>query len=144
MPMKILFATLLLFFALAMAAKEPDPPPDASQPQTFDYEWGGQKMTMQKYFIVFLKSGPNRSQDKAEAAELQKQHLAYLGGLYEKGIIQLNGPTDGEDEIRGFSVYAVATKEEATRLASEDPMVKAGRLVVEVRPWWLAKGSGVK
>ena len=113
-------------------------------PETFVYRWAGQDMTMQKYFIVFLKSGPNRSQNQKEAAELQKQHLAYLGGLYEKGIIQLNGPTDGEDEIRGFSVYAVATKEEAMRLASEDPMVKAGRLVVEVRPWWLAKGSGVK
>lgn len=99
---------------------------------------------MQQYFIVFLKSGPARSSTKAETAELQKQHLAYLGGLYEKGIIQLNGPTNGEDEFRGFSVYAVATREEAARLAGEDPMVKAGRLMIEVRPWWLAKGSGVK
>lgn len=142
--MKSLLAALLLFSALAMSANEPDSPPAAAQPQTFDYEWGGKKMTMQKYFIVFLKSGPNRSQNPEEAAALQKQHLAYLGGLYEKGIIQLNGPTDGEDEFRGFSVYAVATIEEARQLAGEDPMVKAGRLVVDVRPWWLAKGSGVK
>ena len=143
--MKTFFAPLLFFAAFALSANEPDSAPNpAPQPRTFDYEWAGQKMTMQQYFIVFLKSGPNRSQSKEEAMELQKQHLAYLGGLYEQGIIQLNGPTNGEDDIRGFSVYATATKEEALQLASEDPMVKAGRLVVEVRAWWLAKGSGVK
>ncbi|MEZ5415286.1 MAG: YciI family protein [Opitutaceae bacterium] len=143
--MKLLFACLLFFSAFTMSADKPDASANAApKPQTFDYEWGGQKMTMQQYFIVFLKSGPNRSQSKEDAVELQKQHLAYLGGLYEKGIIQLNGPTNGEDDIRGFSVYATATKEEAQQLANEDPMVKAGRLVIEVRAWWLAKGSGVK
>lgn len=143
--MKPFLASVLLFSVLPLSATEPESSaPSVPQPRTFDYEWAGQTMTMQQYFIVFLKSGPNRSQSKEEAAELQKQHLAYLGGLYEKGIIQLNGPTNGEDEIRGFSVYATATKEEALQLANEDPMVKAGRLVVEVRAWWLAKGSGVK
>lgn len=107
-------------------------------------EWGGENITMQKYFIVFLKSGPDRSQSEEEAASLQQQHLDYLGGLYEQGIINLNGPTGGESDIRGFSVYNVATLELAKELANADPMVKAGRLVVEVHPWWLAKGSGVK
>lgn len=113
-------------------------------PQTFNYTWEGKDYTMQKYFIVFLKSGESRSQSAEEAAALQKQHLAYLGNLYNKGIINLNGPTDGEGEIRGFSVYNVPTAEQARRLASADPMVKAGRLKIEVHPWWLAKGSGVK
>lgn len=114
------------------------------QPETFEYEWEGEMFTMQKYFIVFLKSGPSRSQSEEEAAELQNAHLAYLGGLYIEGIINLNGPTDGTGDIRGFSVYNVPTIEKAIELASNDPMVKAGRLVIEAHPWWLAKGSGVK
>ncbi|MEQ9308031.1 MAG: YciI family protein [Balneolaceae bacterium] len=114
------------------------------QPETFEYEWEGEMFTMQKYFIVFLKSGPTRSQSEEEAAELQNAHLAYLGGLYVEGIINLNGPTDGTGDIRGFSVYNVPTIEKAIELASNDPMVKAGRLVIEAHPWWLAKGSGVK
>lgn len=143
--MKILPLVLFFAAALALPAAGSDPSPaSAPQPQTFDLEWAGEMRTMQKYFIVFLKSGSHRSQSKEEAVELQKQHLAYLGGLFGKGIIQFNGPTDGEDEIRGFSVYATATKEEALHLASEDSMVKAGRLAGEVRSWWLAKGSGVK
>ncbi|SMO63822.1 Uncharacterized conserved protein YciI, contains a putative active-site phosphohistidine [Gracilimonas mengyeensis] len=115
-----------------------------AQPETFQYEWGGEQMTMQKYFIVFLKSGPNRSQTEEEAMKLQEKHLAYLGGLYEEGIINLNGPSGGEGDIRGFSVYNVATIEQAREYAEKDPMVQAGRLAVEVHPWWLAKGSGVK
>jgi hypothetical protein len=56
----------------------------------------------------------------------------------------LNGPSGGQSDIRGFSVYNVATIEQAREFAENDPMVKAGRLKVEVHPWWLAKGSGVK
>ena len=98
---------------------------------------------MQKYFIVFLKSGSERSQNPEEAARLQQEHLQYLGNLYEEGIIVLNGPTGDGGDIRGFSVYSTTTIEEAERLASSDPMVQAGRLEVEVKPWWLAKGSVV-
>lgn len=133
---------LLLFIApITVFAQKAD---SVAKPETFDITWAGQPLTMQKYFIVFLKSGPNRSQTEQEAMNLQEQHLAYLGDLYEKGIINLNGPTDGNGEIRGFSVYNVATKETAEKLASNDPMVKSGRLIIEVHPWWLAKGAGVK
>lgn len=141
--------TLYLFILLAvfctctngLSAQDTD---TTASSQTFEMEWAGEKITMQKYFIVFLKSGPTRSQNKTEAARLQQEHLAYLSDLYEEGIINLNGPTDGTGDIRGFSVYNVATMEEAKRLAGNDPMVKAGRLIIEVHPWWLAKGSGVK
>lgn len=130
------------FFSFSAFAQQTDT--TAVQPETFEYEWAGETMTMQKYFIVFLKSGPVRSQSEEEAMKLQQEHLAYLGGLYEEGVINLNGPTGGEGQIRGFSVYNVATIEQAREYAENDPMVKAGRLVVEVHPWWLAKGSDVK
>lgn len=140
--MKILFLLLsILMLSGSAFAQDAD---STAQPETFEYEWAGETMTMQKYFIVFLKSGPNRSQSPEEAMKLQEKHLAYLGGLYEQGIINLNGPSGGEGDIRGFSVYNVATIDQAREYAENDPMVKAGRLVVEAHPWWLAKGSGVK
>lgn len=136
---KHFFLVSLLFLIVIVPVSAQDS--ESSQPETFDYEWAGEKYTMQKYFIVFLKSGPERSQNEEEAAKLQQEHLAYLGGLYEEGIINLNGPTGGEGDIRGFSVYNVATIDQAIEYAENDPMVKAGRLVVEIHPWWLAKGS---
>ncbi len=140
--MKKLLLPILLLIAFQSAFAQDSTL--TQQPETFDYEWAGEMFTMQKYFIVFLKSGPNRSQSEEEATKLQEQHLAYLGGLYEAGIINLNGPTGDESEIRGFSVYNVPNIAKAIEYASNDPMVKAGRLIIEAHPWWLAKGSGVK
>ncbi|MDZ7758448.1 YciI family protein [Rhodohalobacter sp.] len=141
--MKTLLFTIGLILAAAVTVSEARQTDSTAVPETFIYEWAGEEMTMQKYFIVFLKSGPERSQNAEEAAQLQQQHLQYLGNLYEEGLIVLNGPTGDGGDIRGFSVYSTATIEEAENLASGDPMVKAGRLEVEVKPWWLAKGSVV-
>jgi len=140
--MKPLF-TILSFLVCSFSIHAQDST-KTSVPETFNYTWEGEDYTMQKYFIVFLKEGPTRDQDEQSAAKIQQEHLAYLGGLYKDGIIVLNGPTGGEEEIKGFSLYAVATKEEAKKLAEKDPAVKAGRLIVDVKPWWLAKGSVVK
>ena len=142
--MKTLLFNLVMILAVTVITAEAQESDSTAVPETFIYEWAGEEMTMQKYFIVFLKSGPERSQNSEEAARLQQQHLQYLGNLYEEGMIVLNGPTGDDGDIRGFSVYSTATIEEAERLASSDPMVQAGRLEVEVKPWWLAKGSVVK
>ena len=136
---KLVLLSFLLIFSSAVYAQE-----ESSRPETFEMEWEGQQVTMQKYFIIFLKPGPNRDQPQAEAEKIQAEHLAYLGGLYKKGVLNLNGPVGDGGEIVGISVYSTATLEEAVKLAKADPAVKAGRLVVEARPWWLAKGSSVK
>lgn len=115
-----------------------------SKPETFEMVWEGQPITMQKYFVIFLKKGPNRDQSEKEAKKIQSEHLAYLGGLFKEGILNMNGPIGDESDIAGISVYNTATMEEAIKLAEADPSVKAGRLMVEAHPWWLAKGSSVK
>ncbi len=117
---------------------------DTSSFETFDYVHEDSTYVMQKYFLVFLKRGETKIDDKEKAAQIQKAHLEYLGDLFKQGIICMNGPFGDDGEIRGATVYRVSTLEEAQRLASGDPAVKAGSLSVEVHPWWLARGSGVK
>ncbi len=143
--MKILslLSLLSLFIVTSSAAQKTDTTA-AKLPETFEYNWEGTDYTMQKYFIVFLKEGPNRDQNKEEAAKIQREHLAYLANLYKQEIIVLNGPGGDGGAIKGFSLYAVATKKEALAYASKDPAVKTGRLIIEALPWWLAKGSIVK
>lgn len=135
----LLSAVLLTFCAVGFAQEK-----ETSKPETFEMNWEGQQIMVQKYFIIFLKKGPNRDQSKEEAEKIQAEHLAYLGGLYKQGILNLNGPVGDGSEISGISVYSTSTLEEAIKLAKADPAVKAGRLVVEAHPWWLAKGSSVK
>lgn len=110
--------------------------------ELFDYVDGqtGDTILMQQYFIAFLKSGPVRSQSKAEADSLQALHLAHLGRMYEEGYADISGPFGDDGEIRGITIYNVPTRVMADSLANLDPSVRAGRLVIEVHPWWAAKG----
>ncbi|NAS31141.1 hypothetical protein GTQ40_09180 [Flavobacteriaceae bacterium R38] len=110
--------------------------------QTFDYidEKSGDTIIMQQYFIAFLKSGPHRNQSKKEADSLQTLHLEHLGRMYEEGYADISGPFGDDGDIRGITIYNTPTQEMADSLANMDPMVKAGRLVIEIHPWWAAKG----
>jgi uncharacterized protein YciI len=110
----------------------------------FQTKGGDTTYTMREYFMCFLKTGPNRSHDSVEAVEIQKGHMANITALAKAGKISMAGPFGDNGEIRGILVFNTATKEEAEKLAAEDPAVKAGRLVVEIHPWWAAKGSVLK
>lgn len=114
--------------------------------QVFDYVDEKTKDTtlMQQYFIAFLKRGPNRSQNEEEANTLQSAHLAHLGRMYELGYADISGPFGDDGDIRGITIYNVPTIEIADSLANADPMVKAGRLEIEIHPWWAAKGFGLR
>ncbi len=110
--------------------------------QLFDYvdEETGDTILMQQYFIAFLKRGPNRSQSREEADSLQSLHLAHLGRMYKEGYADISGPFGDDGDIRGITIYNTPTQQMADSLANMDPMVKAGRLVIEIHPWWAAKG----
>ncbi|GGD51214.1 YciI family protein [Muriicola marianensis] len=110
--------------------------------QVFDYvdTKTADTVLMQQYFIAFLKRGPNRSQGKAEADSLQTLHLEHLGRMYDLGYADISGPFGDDGDIRGITIYNTPTLEMADSLANLDPMVKSGRLVIEIHPWWAAKG----
>ncbi len=110
--------------------------------QIFDYVDEATKDTiiMQQYYIAFLKRGPNHSQEKAEADSLQALHLAHLGRMYELGYADISGPFGDDGDIRGITIYNTPTLKMADSLAHIDPMVNAGRLSIEMHPWWAAKG----
>ncbi|RMB56439.1 hypothetical protein EAX61_14475 [Dokdonia sinensis] len=95
---------------------------------------------MQQYFMVFLKSGPNRDQPNAQADSLQNLHMEHLGRMYEKGYADISGPFGDDGDLRGITIYNVPTLKMADSLANLDPMVKAGRLAIEIKPWWAGKG----
>lgn len=109
--------------------------------QTFNYINPSKQDTilMQQYFMVFLKSGPTRSQSKSEADSLQTLHLQHLERMFQLGYADISGPFGDNGDIRGITIYNVPNIEMADSLANLDPMVKSGRLVVEVHPWWAAK-----
>ena len=110
--------------------------------KTLDYvdEQTKDTVLMQQYFMAFLKRGAIRGQNEEEAAELQKLHMAHLKKMYDLGYADISGPFGDDGAIRGITIYNVPTLKIADSLANSDPMVIAGRLEIEIHPWWAGKG----
>ena len=101
---------------------------------------GADEYGMSKYVLAFLKSGPNRNQDSLTAANLQQAHLANIQKLADEGKLVLAGPFMDDGQIRGIYIFNTESVEEAIQLTETDPAIKAGRLTMELHPWY---GSAV-
>jgi len=95
---------------------------------------------MHRYVMAFLKKGPNRDQDSTTAANLQKAHMENIVKMAEAGKLVLAGPFMDTGEVRGIYIFNVTTVEEAQALTASDPAIQAGRLIMELHPWY---GSAV-
>lgn len=91
---------------------------------------------MRQYVIAFLKAGPNRDQDCTRAAEIQRGHMDNIQRLTQERKPVLAGPFMDSEEVRGIFIFDVETIEETRRLTESDPAIKAGRLEMELRPWY--------
>jgi uncharacterized protein YciI len=97
---------------------------------------GADDYGMKQYVMAFLKRGPNRDHDSATAAQLQRAHLDNIFRLADEGKLILAGPFSDDGDIRGIYIFDVKTVEEAEALTSTDPAINAGRLVMELHPWY--------
>jgi uncharacterized protein len=97
---------------------------------------GADDYGMKKYVMAFLKKGPKRDQDSVTIEQIQKGHMANINRLAEEGKLILAGPYMDDFEIRGIFIFNVETIEEAEALTKTDPAIKAGRLSMELHPWY--------
>ncbi len=137
----IRFLFILCFSCLSSLVMTQNVTIDSLGFETFTYQEGDTTYVMKKYFMAFLKEGPTRDQNEAEAILIQSGHLAHMDKLAKEGKINIAGPFADDGEIKGMVIYSVPSLEEAHRLTSMDPAVKAGRLLIELHPFWAAKGS---
>lgn len=99
-------------------------------------KYGADEYGMKTYIMAYLKRGPNRSQDSATAAELQRAHLDNINRMAQEGMLVLAGPFLDDGDVRGIYIFNVQTVEEAEALTKTDPAIKAGRLEMELHPWY--------
>jgi uncharacterized protein YciI len=103
---------------------------------------GGYEMTT--YYVAFLYRGPKWTpQDTAETKKIQEEHMANIQQMARDGKLVLAGPFTDNGELRGIFVFQGISADEAQQLAANDPAVKAGRLRMEMHPWYAAKGIHV-
>jgi len=97
---------------------------------------GADDYGMKRYVMAFLKIGPNRDQDSATAAQLQRAHMDNIKRLADDKKLIVAGPFLDTGDLRGIFIFNVETIEEAEALTNTDPAIKAGRLVMELHLWY--------
>ena len=143
-----LFLLALTLFCCQQPAVKPAEPTDfyqlvsakAPYDSAFAAKLGADGYGMKQYVMAYLKRGPNRDQDSLTAAKLQKAHLDNIIRMANEGKLVLAGPFMDDHEVRGIYIFDVKTVEEARALTATDPAIQAGRLVMELHPWY---GSAV-
>lgn len=110
--------------------------------RTFEMQEGDTTYVMKEYFICFLYRGDKALDIPEEELEsIQAGHLAHINQLAEEGKIAIAGPMGMDEDLRGIIIFHTENKEEAEVLQKQDPAIKAGRLRMEIYPWWAAQGS---
>ncbi|NEU07587.1 hypothetical protein GZH53_04605 [Flavihumibacter sp. R14] len=98
---------------------------------------GGDDYGMKQYVLVILKTGTNKTTDKAQIDSLFGGHMANIGRLVEDGKLIVAGPLKKNDRTyRGIFILNVKTLEEANKLIMTDPAIKAKLLDAELFEWY--------
>lgn len=134
--MKKLIFIALLAVSFGSYAQAPPAKTNPEYDAALAKKLGADDYGMHKYVMAFLKTGPTKITDKAQRAELQKAHLKNISKLADEGKLVMAGPFMDEGDIEGIFVFDVATIAEAKALTETDPAIKAGTLIMELRPFY--------
>lgn len=96
-------------------------------------------LAMEQIALALMRKGEKWPAQGMPPRDVLLQHRDYLRSLGESGKIAVAGRFEGDDDPFGVVIYKV-TKDDAEKLAGEDPAVKAGYFKADVRPWFTAKG----
>jgi len=92
---------------------------------------------VRQYYLGLIFRGPAWTpEDTPERQALQEAHMANIRRLAKNGDLVLAGPCLDDGDLRGIFIYDAPSLEAARALAESDPAVEAGRLRVELHPWW--------
>ena len=93
------------------------------------------ELPMDSLQFALLIRGPAWTPEKTpEIEKLQAAHLAHIGSMAKAGKLVSAGPFIDGGTRRGIFIFRCSA-DEARAVASEDPMVKAGRLQLEFYSW---------
>jgi uncharacterized protein YciI len=120
-----------------LAAQAPAPAPKMPEVGPGGYE-------MTTYYVGFLSKGARWTPESTpETERLQKAHLDNIVRMQKEGKLVIAGPFLDNGDLRGLYVFRVGSAAEAQAFADTDPAIQAGRLRLELHPWYAAKNITV-
>ena len=113
-----------------------------AQEKTPDIGPGSYEMTT--YYVGFLYKGPKWTPESTpETQKLQEDHLANIVRMTREGKLLVAGPFLDGGDLRGLYIFRVGSMEEARTFTDTDPAIQAGRLRLELHPWYAARNITV-
>ena len=130
---KIIVATALLVFTLGVNAQKENPKYDKALADSL----GGDDYGMKKYVLCILKTGSNKTANKATTDSLFGGHMDNINRLASMGKLVVAGPIQKNDkEYRGIFILDAKSIEEAKTFVEADPAVKGKLLDYEFFVWY--------
>jgi uncharacterized protein YciI len=87
------------------------------------------------YVLGLMTRGTGEVPAGSTAEGLQKAHLANLNAMWEEGLLLASGPIGDSGPLRGVLIFRGDDRAAIQRRVADDPLVKAGRLNVALKPW---------
>lgn len=69
--------------------------------------------------------------------------MANIRKMAAAGKLIVAGPMGDDTDLRGIFIFKAKSPDEVRAMAEEDPAIRAGRLVLELHPWFAAAGLRV-
>ena len=98
---------------------------------------GADDYGMKHYVLVILKTGDATITDKSVTDSLFRGHMQNINRLADSGKLIVAGPLqNNEKSYRGIFILNVNTIDEARKLLTTDPAIKAHLLDSELYGWY--------
>jgi uncharacterized protein YciI len=98
---------------------------------------------MASYVVGLLRRGPAWTAERTPATDsLQAGHMANIERMAASGKLVGAGPMRDRHELRGVFIFRTDSLAEARVLAEPDPAIRAGRLTLDLHPWYGPAGIG--
>ena len=130
---KAVIALILFLGSVAVYAQTSNPKYNKALADSLGADEYGMKM----YVLVILKSGTNKTQEKAKLDSLFRGHMQNIKRLAKEGKLVVAGPLeDNAKQYRGIFILNAKTIEEASALLQTDPAVSAKIFDTELYSWY--------
>ena len=100
-------------------------------------KYGADDYGMKSYTFVILRTGPNKTEDKALLAELFKSHMENINKLAGEGKLIIAGPMGkNEKQYRGIFVLNTNDHHEAREMLKGDRAIVEGVFEADLFTWY--------
>ena len=120
MPSRLGALALLLALVSAPAFAQAEKPPKG----------------MDTYLFGILRSGKLPPAPAAEAEALQQAHRGNMERMADAGLLVGAGPLLDAGDYRGIFIFRADRRADVERMVQDDPLIKSGRLLLDLLTWW--------